>query len=482
MFLVYTTIVVYAGGILLDTFNARSKAYLADNKETLDREQKKAYKANVKKKKRQVVVAMLILAFGMLGAVKYLNFIIENIDALVLAVGHGQYIEPMAVILPLGISFYTFQSVSYIIDIYQGKYAAERNLFKFALFVSFFPQLLQGPIGRFDRLAHQLYEGRRFELGNLQYGAQRICWGLFKKVVLADRTAGLVNNVFTNYGEYGGFYNIVAVLMYSVQLYADFSGGVDIVIGTAQMFGIQMDENFRQPYFSKSIGEFWRRWHITLGAWMKDYIFYPFSLSKCMNRFGKWCKKHLPAGIAKTLPIGLANILIFFIVGIWHGAAWKYIMYGLYNGFIIAASSMLEPVYHWGLEKCHINAKSRPWQIFQIIRTFILVNIGWFFDMAVGLSAALVMMKETFTKMSLSQLTDGSIFTLGMTQGDFIIVFVGCLIVFIISLLKEKGICIRDAIASKPVVVRWACYYSLILLVIFLGYTASASGFIYANF
>ena len=257
VFLIFTTVVTYTGGILLTRMNESSKAYLAANKETLDRAAKKAYKEKVKKNKRRVVVAMLLLCFGLLGVVKYLNFVIENIDALVLAVGHGQYFEPVNIILPLGISFYTFQSISYIIDVYQGKYSAEKNIFKYALFVSFFPQLLQGPIGRFDRLAHQLYEGRSFSLKAAEFGLQRILWGCFKKMVLADRVAGFVTTVFGNYTEYGGWYNLVAVLLYCVQLYADFSGGIDIVIGTAEIFGIRMDENFRQPFFSKSIGEFW---------------------------------------------------------------------------------------------------------------------------------------------------------------------------------------------------------------------------------
>ena len=205
-------------------------------------------------------------------------------------------------------------------------------------------------------------------------------------------------------------------------LYADFSGGIDIVIGTAEIFGIRMDENFRQPFFSKSIGEFWRRWHITLGTWMKDYIFYPFSLSKQMNRFGKWSKKHLGNTVGKAMPICLADLLIFFVVGIWHGAAWKYIAYGMYNGIIIAVSSLLEPLYAKGFEKTKIHKESKAWTVVQIIRTFILVNIGWYFDMAVSFSAALVMMKETFTKMSMSQFTGTAFLELGMGRRDFLIV------------------------------------------------------------
>ena len=273
LFMVFATVTIYFGGIWLQNIQNTGDRYLKDNKETLSREDKKAYKESLRRKKRWVLFLILLLDFGMLAVVKYSNFAIENINSVLGLMGK----EPIGLLgmgLPLGISFFTFQSVSYAIDVYQGKYECEKNIFKMGLFVSFFPQLLQGPIGRYDRLGKQLYSGHSFNLKNVEYGLQRIGWGLFKKVVIADRAAVLVLNVFNNYEAYSGFHYIMAVLMYSVDLYMDFSGGIDIVIGAAQMFGITMDENFRQPYFSKSIGEFWRRWHITLGTWMKDYIFY----------------------------------------------------------------------------------------------------------------------------------------------------------------------------------------------------------------
>lgn len=479
--MLFTTITVYLGGRWLDRINVKSKNYLAMNKESLSREDKKSYKEKVKHNKRMVVVLMLLLTFGQLAGVKYLNFIISNVDSLVLAIGHGQYFEPLNILLPIGISFYTFQSVSYIIDIYQGKYSSEKNVFKLALFVSFFPQLLQGPIGRFNRLGVQLYEGHAFDLRQVQFGLQRIGWGFFKKVVLADRVALAVNELFVNYTNYGGFYNIFAVLLYSVQLYMDFSGGIDIVIGTAQMFGITMDENFRQPFFSKSIGEFWRRWHITLGTWMKDYIFYPMSLSKKMNKFGKWSKKHFGNTFGRTLPICFANIVIFFIVGIWHGAAWKYIAYGMYNGLIIAFSNLMEPVYHKGIAFFHIDPERRYWKVFQIFRTFVLINLGWYFDMATSFSAALSMMKSSILDLHISQITDGSMLKL-VSLRDLIIVLIGCLIVLIVSILKEKNINIREAIARKPLPVRWILYYGLIVIILIWGFTGAMQGFIYANF
>lgn len=484
VFLIFTTVVTYTGGILLTRMNESSKAYLAANKETLDRAAKKAYKEKVKKNKRRVVVAMLLLCFGLLGVVKYLNFVIENIDALVLAVGHGQYFEPVNIILPLGISFYTFQSISYIIDVYQGKYSAEKNIFKYALFVSFFPQLLQGPIGRFDRLARQLYEGRSFSLKAAEFGLQRILWGCFKKMVLADRVAGFVTTVFGNYTEYGGWYNLVAVLLYCVQLYADFSGGIDIVIGTAEIFGIRMDENFRQPFFSKSIGEFWRRWHITLGTWMKDYIFYPFSLSKQMNRFGKWSKKHLGNTVGKAMPICLADLLIFFVVGIWHGAAWKYIAYGMYNGIIIAFSGLMAENYRKWKKKLHISGKETWYYLFTVIRTFVLVVISMYFDRADSVRQAFHMMKQSITQFAPAQLLlipagkQGTSFT----PYALVIIAVGCVILFVISLLQERGVKIRESLARLPLPVTVAIYFCMLISIGLFGSTAVARGFIYAQF
>ena len=480
LFMVFATVTIYFGGIWLQNIQNTGDRYLKDNKETLSREDKKAYKESLRRKKRWVLFLILLLDFGMLAVVKYSNFAIENINSVLGLMGK----EPIGLLgmgLPLGISFFTFQSVSYAIDVYQGKYECEKNIFKMGLFVSFFPQLLQGPIGRYDRLGKQLYSGHSFNLKNVEYGLQRIGWGLFKKVVIADRAAVLVLNVFNNYEAYSGFHYIMAVLMYSVDLYMDFSGGIDIVIGAAQMFGITMDENFRQPYFSKSIGEFWRRWHITLGTWMKDYIFYPMSLSKKMNKFGKWGKKHFGNTFGRTLPICFANIVIFFIVGIWHGAAWKYIAYGLYNGFIIAISNLLEPVYKKLLSKFHINATSRGWTLWQIIRTFILVNIGWYFDMADSVSQALCMIRWSIQGLSFPQL-NSSLLDLGIEARDYIIIIAGCIIVFIISVLKEKGIAIRESIAAKPLAVRWAAYYALIAVILIFGYIGATQGFIYANF
>ena len=460
-FLLYTTITTYGTGRLLDRVN-----------------HKELPRNEAKSRKRRILIGCLLLNFGMLAVLKYTNFAIENVNAIFHA-----GISFQKLILPLGISFYTFQSMGYIIDVYWGKYEAEKNPFRFALFVSFFPQLLQGPIGRFDRLARQLYEQHSFDLLKAQYALQLMLWGFFKKLVLADRAAVVVNQVFQNYTQYSGVTNIVAVLMYSIQLYMDFSGGMDVVMGVAALFGVELDQNFKRPYFATSITDFWHRWHITLGTWMKDYIFYPVSLSKWMGKFGKWSKKAFGKKTGRVVPICVANIIVFLVVGIWHGAAWKYIAYGLYNGLIIAISSLLAPLYRKGFEKFHINPKSGAWHVVQILRTFLLVNISWYFDMAVSLSAAFAMMKSTVTGFSLATLTDGSLMMLGLDKLDYMILAMGCLVVFLISFLKERGIQIRESLGRKPLVIRWAVYGMLVFGIPMCGYVMTTTGgFIYAQF
>ena len=460
-FLVFTTFTTYGAGMLMERISGED-----------------VEKKEIKRKKKKVLVLCLILNFGMLAVLKYTNFVIENVNAL-----FHTGISFRKLLLPLGISFYTFQSMGYILDVYWGKCKAEKSLLRFALFVSFFPQLLQGPIGRYNRLAEQLYKEHSFNLQKTQYALQLILWGFFKKLVLADRAATVVNQVFQNYTQYSGITNIVAVLMYSIQLYMDFSGGMDVVIGVAALFGIELDQNFKRPYFAVSITDFWHRWHITLGTWMKDYIFYPVSLSRWMGRFGKWTKKVFGKKTGRILPICAANIIVFLVVGIWHGAAWKYIVYGLYNGMIIAMSSLLAPVYKIGFEKLHMNPKSKGWHVIRIVRTFILVNISWYFDMAVSLSAAFAMMKSTITGFSLTTLTDGSLLILGLDKLDYMILAGGCLVVFLISLLQERGIKIRESLGRKPLVIRWAVYGMLVFGIPMFGYVMTTTGgFIYAQF
>jgi len=460
-FLLFTTLTTYGTARWIDSVNIS----VTDKKEK-------------KSSKRRILILGLLLNFGMLGLLKYSNFAISNFNSL-----FQKNFALLNFALPLGISFYTFQSMGYLIDVYWGRFRAERNPFRFALFVSFFPQLLQGPIGRFDRLAHQFFEEHSFDLTRVEHGLQRMMWGYFQKLVLADRAGVIVKEVFGNYSDYHGMTVAAAVLMYSIQLYGDFSGGMDVVLGVAEIFGITLDENFRQPYFSISITDFWHRWHITLGTWMKDYIFYPISLSHWMNRFGKYTKKIFGKQTGRVIPVALANIIVFLVVGIWHGAAWKYLMYGFYNGALIALANLLAPVNRRAFEVFHIDDKSRAWHLVRILRTFLLVNISWYFDIAVSLGASFAMMRATFQGFTFRTLTDGSLLNLGLAARDFVILAFGCAVLFAVSVIREKGVDIREALDRKPAAVRWCAYLALILSLPVFGYImVGGGGFIYAQF
>ena len=271
--IITTTITTFLGGIWLEDITLKRDEWLKEHKADMSSEEKKAYKAKTKKYKRLILALILVINFGILAVIKYYGFTVDNINALLSGVFHMNVgLKRFDFLLPLGISFYTFQSMGYIIDMYQGKYKADRNLFKFALFVSYFPQILQGPIGRYNRLAHQFFEKHEFDLVRIQHGLQLMAWGFFKKMVLADRAALIVEEVFRYVHLYHGFTVLFGVLAYTLQLYADFSGGMDIVMGASEMFGVKLDQNFKQPFFSNSISDFWHRWHITLGTWMKDYL------------------------------------------------------------------------------------------------------------------------------------------------------------------------------------------------------------------
>lgn len=484
-YIVFTTLTTYVGALVISKIEEEKKNELLINKETLTLKEKKQIKENSKKRQKKIFWCVLLINFGILAFLKYFNFVAENINYIfnIFTVNKGDPIK-LGLLLPLGISFYTFQSMGYLIDVYNGKYKAEKNLTRFALFVSFFPQIIQGPINRFDKLAVQLYEHRSFDLKKFQYGAQLILWGLFKKLVIADRAVVIVNKIFDNNQNYGGALIVVGILFYSLQQYADFSGGIDVAMGIAEQFGIHMSENFKRPYFSTSLSEFWRRWHITLGAWMRDYVFYPLALTKKMSKITKVANKYLGKKIGKIMPVAIANIVVFLIVGIWHGPYWHYVTWGLYNGIILALSAFLEPFYNWIKRITKVNTTCFSYHLFAILRTFFVVNLGWYFDRGNGLKASFQMLHTTVTNFKLYQLMDGTILNLGLKSLDFKILFAATIILFVISVMQESGIKIREFLSVQNLVFRWSVFYTLIFIIMVFSYSTgdSSGGFMYAQF
>lgn len=475
LFLVFTATVTFFGGKYIGKQNGAHKAYLKEHGQ-LSRDDKKKLKAELQKRKRKIVALVLIVNFGILAAVKYFYPYMEALGI------EGRF--DLGILIPLGISFYTFQTAAYMIDLYRGKIEADQSLPRFFLFVSFFPHIIQGPIARYDQLAEQLYQGHRFSYENLAHGAQLIMWGFFKKLVIADRAAVLVNQVFDNYQDHQGMVVFTALLFYSIQIYGDFSGGIDIARGAAQMMGIDMAHNFKRPYFSDSISEFWRRWHMSLSFWCRDYIFYTISLSKTFGKAGKSLRRILGDRVGKLFPVLVAQMATFLTIGIWHGAEFKYIAYGLYNGGIIILGLLMEPYLKRAVDVLRINTGSRGWKLFQIARTFILIVIGRIFPISLSFSAAIYSFLSMF-KGSGNIPFHEEIFSLGLESADFAVILAGCIIWFIISFKQERGTKIRDSLDGKPAAVRWAAYLILASVILVLGMYGpgyDAGAFIYRGF
>ena len=309
-------------------------------------------------------------------------------------------------------------------------------------------------------------------------------WGFFKKLVIADRTAVIVNNVFSDFQKYSGSEIAFGVFMYCIQIYCDFSGGIDIIRGIAQILGVDMIENFQRPYFATSLSDFWRRWHISLGAWMRDYLFYPLSLSKPFAKLGKFARKRLKGNLGKILPVSVVTFIVFFTIGIWHGASWKYIAFGVWNGGIITFSVINAPLYAKILKKLHINPDSLYWRIFQIVRTTFLVFIGRYFTRGDDLMTALRMIKRTVLKFDINALFV-NMFGLGLGLFDLLVVFVCVIVVLFLGYLKEKGVSIRKTLEQKNMLVQWVVILAGLGVIMFLGIYREgyiASEFIYKQY
>ena len=472
-FLLTTSFVTWGAARLMGRASMREKERLAT---ATSKEEKKAVRRVMEKEKRRYLIWALTVDLALLAVMKYG----DNVLGLVKA-------SPLGLLLPLGISFYTFSCLGYLFDVRGGKEEPETNPLRFLLFASFFPQLIQGPIARHGHLAPQLERGEPVDLTALVRATLLVIWGLFKKLVIADRAALLVGAVFDDAAKgWSGGATLMGILLYSLQQYCDFSGGIDLVTGIAELFGIRLAENFRRPYFSVSLGDFWRRWHISLGNWMRDYVFYPFALSKPVSKLSKAVKTRFGPTLARTLPAALGNLLVFLLVGLWHGAEAHFLLWGLYNGLILAVSALLEPAYQAFRQKNGKLVESPGFRIVRILRTFIIVNIGWFFDRCLTASQAVSSFLTVLTGRAGEALMTTSIWQpLGLENADLIVLGIAAALLFIASVFAERGISIRDKLAGLPWFGRWIVLTVGIVSVLLFGIWGSGfreAAFLYYQF
>ncbi len=410
-------------------------------------------------RRKQYLIFSIIANIGALAIFKYCNFINDNMIALAQLIGWNYPIEHLNVILPIGLSFHTFQSLSYTIEVYRGHQKAERNLGIFALYVMFYPQLVAGPIERPQNLLHQFYEKHTFDYQRVTDGLKLMGWGLFKKMVIADRLAASVNNVYNNPTEYSGIPLIIATYFFAVQIYCDFSGYSDIALGASQVMGFKLMTNFKQPYYARSISEFWKRWHISLSTWFKDYLY----ISLGGNRVSKWR--------------WYANLMIVFLVsGLWHGANWTFVIWGGLHGFYLVLAIWITD---WRVKVYKfLGLESYPTlrMLLEMFVTFHLVWFAWIFFRANSITDALYIVSHLFVGLNLQ-----SGYGIGIGgMYELVIALAMVLIMETVHIMQQRG-SVRQYINQKPIWVRWTLYYALVLSIMMFG-KFGLTEFIYFQF
>lgn len=438
------------------------------------------------KKKKTALSLIVVFCLLLLVALKYCNFGIYTYNALAMRLSFLSTCSfAINFPVPLGVSFYTLALLGYLFDVYYEIGKTQKNFFKFALFGMYFPVMLSGPILRYRDVEDQLYVPHKFDYVQVTYGFQRMLWGFFKKLVIAERMAVMVNTVYGNYTQYPGIYIVLATVCFAFQLYADFSGGMDIVIGLSQTFGLKIAENFRTPYFSKSIQEFWRRWHITLGEWLKDYLFYPLLRTQIFASLQDGLKKKFGKKKGKKYATLLAMFVLWFAVGMWHGGSWKFIVgSGLLQWFYIAAGELGEPLWTKLRSFCRIKEGNKLFAFWQQVRTFLLMCASFVFFRAGSFTEGLCIYKSMFSAWNPRVLWNGALFELGLDWIEFTIAVLTLLVLLVVSVLQQKQP-VRERIAAKNIVIRWCIWYVLLFVVILWGYYGpgySVSEFIYQGF
>lgn len=424
----------------------------------------------------------LIFSLGTLIVVKYADFVIANINLVSNALTGGGGFKLLNLILPMGISFYTFKSISYLVDVYRKKYRAERNFFKFALYISFFPQLIQGPISRFDNISESLFTRHNYNHKDFVRGLYRLLWGYFKKMVIADRILPAVLTIVSDSETYNGAFALMGIMFYAVQIYADFSGGIDITIAIAEMLGIKVEENFIRPYFSKNVKEYWRRWNITMGAWFRDYVFYPLSVSTFMLKLSKFSRKRLGKSIGKRVPVYISALMVWFLTGLWHGAGWNFVVWGLLNGLCILISDELKAVYA-AFHKFILIKKLpfRAYDAFSALRTVFIMSSIRMLDCYGDVG---VTFKAFFSIFWVNNWGKAVVTDLGITTADYLVLAVGVVVLFLVSLASRTAD-IRDRILAKNEIVWYPVLAMLFVTILIFGVYGigyDSSQFIYNRF
>lgn len=476
-----TSLIVWVGARRISLLDVALKERLGDK--SLDKAAKKELRSQYKSLKRRTLVLVLVLCIGALCVTKFSRVMVAFVDQIAAMTAVGVHLDPMLLMMPLGISYYTFSTVGYLLDVYWKRYPYEESFPRFFLYTIYFPHILQGPISRYNRLGKSLKEGMSFSEENITHGVERMIWGFFKKLVIADRLNLMVSTVYDGKPHAGSIF-LVTMVLDALMIYTDFSGYMEIVCGASQLFGVELEENFNHPFFSRTVAEFWRRWHMTLGGWFKDYVYYPISVSGWMKKLNRKNAKRLSKRATRVISVAIPCLCTWFLTGLWHGTGPNYVCWGIYYGVLITISNAFTEEFKAFDERFGINTNSRSWQLLQMVRTFCIFMGGRVLTSPGTLANTAMVFDNIFHNLQPWQWFDGSIWTYGLTRPDGNILFISLLTLLIVSNLQERTR-VREAIDRRGVVLRWLLMYLGIIAVIIFGvYGAGydAASFIYMQY
>lgn len=459
--LLLTGITTYGCGIYLKKSLEQEKAEV---KQCADKESRKTLKAVFQRKRKRIQILYIAFNLGLLLFYKYVVILLPYMEKLT-GTNIG-FLEK--VIMPLGISFYTLTAIGYVVDAGRENCQVETNFLKVLLFLSYFPAVTQGPFNRFGQMKEQFEREHVFQYDRMLRGIQRFVWGAFKKLVIADRIGIFVDRVYgVETSSVAGSIFVCATVLYMLQLYADFSGYIDMAAGVSETLDIVLPENFKRPYFATSVADFWRRWHITLGAWFKDYVMFSFVMSGTGRKINKACKNKWNGMGRQVAPI-IGTMLVWFFTGMWHGRTLAYMLWGVYYGVIMSVSLVLEQRYVVWKEKLHIK-DGKVWSVFRMARTWFIVFMADVLIRSESLVQAGAIYNAFVTRLHLRTLLSREITSYGLSKYDFMLLAVVLLIWLAVSVLEERGEDVRTYLAGRPAVIRWAFYYGIVLLVLITG-------------
>lgn len=422
-----------------------------------------SWKAKSQKNRKLLLALNILINLSILFVFKYLNFASQLVSDVASLFKYSLIPLRFNHLLPIGISFYTFQALSYSIDVHMGKTEPIRHFGKYALFVSFFPTLLAGPIQRITRLYPQILEVRRPGVDNVKYGLSLILWGLFKKMVIADRLSIFVNTVYNNPADHNGMEILIATIFFTFQIYCDFSGYSDMAIGSAQLLGFDLLENFNRPYLAKSVTEFWKRWHISLTSWFRDYLYIPLGGNR---------RHHL------------LNILIVFgVSGLWHGASMTFIIWGLLNGVYQIVEKLTKPYSEKAIVFLNIDTETITYRTTKAFVTTVLVGFSWIFFRANNFSDLRIILGKLFSFNYFNMASFGKIYDLGLNQGNIILAVISVIFLLTAELIEEKQP-VYNKLQREPFLTKTLIYICLLLTVMVFGIYGDnqAAQFIYFQF